>query len=238
MPLVVPVPIAGLPIPPTTTDAANFDTRADAFNAALKVSFQPGANALADNVYTNAAYAHERAQAAQSAAGEAGGFSAAADANATLAAAAAGASRWVAGAAYLEGVLVWSPANRRVYRRAVAGGGVTDPSLDAANWQPLGQPLAAAVVSGAVNAALGNWFTTTVAANTTLSLLNPPAAPGYYIGTLEVTHTGGNILLPAGGYWAGGSSPTFTTGRKHLITVVTTNAGVTTRWSALNNYLG
>ena len=56
---------------------------------------------------------------------------------AILAAAEVGASKWISGTTYASGDLAWSPVNYRTYRRITAGGGVTDPSLDAVNWQQI-----------------------------------------------------------------------------------------------------
>ena len=71
MPIVAPTPIDELPIPPSTTDIESFDPRGDAFNLALQESFQPQANALAENVFGNAQSAHADAEAASISAGEA-----------------------------------------------------------------------------------------------------------------------------------------------------------------------
>ncbi|MCB8748314.1 hypothetical protein LHU53_15545 [Rhodoferax sp. U2-2l] len=57
--------------------------------------------------------------------------------SANLAASATGAAKWVSGTTYAVGVVVWSPANSRTYRRTVAGSGTTDPSLDPTNWSIL-----------------------------------------------------------------------------------------------------
>ena len=59
---------------------------------------------------------------------------AAAEAAAEAAATSAGAVAWVSGTTYALGAVVWSPANRRIYRRIVAGAGTTDPSADGTNW--------------------------------------------------------------------------------------------------------
>lgn len=46
----------------------------------------------------------------------------------------AAAQKWVSGAAYSDGAVVWSPITYRAYRRLGSGGGTTDPSMDTANW--------------------------------------------------------------------------------------------------------
>ena len=63
-----------------------------------------------------------------------------ADASATsaeTAAAATNAVLWVSGTTYAIGFLVYSPLDKRAYRRLTAGAGTTDPSLDATNWSQL-----------------------------------------------------------------------------------------------------
>ena len=63
MSVTAPTPITALPTPPTTSDAANFDTRADAFLAALP-NMTTQTNAVATNVFTNATDAATNATAA------------------------------------------------------------------------------------------------------------------------------------------------------------------------------
>lgn len=53
------------------------------------------------------------------------------------AAASANVTLWVSGTTYPQGQNVYSPVNFQTYRRKVAGGGVTDPSADSTNWEPL-----------------------------------------------------------------------------------------------------
>jgi hypothetical protein len=67
MPATTPPTIDALPTPPQTTDIANFDTRADAFLTAL-TPWQTDVEAVADNVYDNAAFAESQATAAASSA--------------------------------------------------------------------------------------------------------------------------------------------------------------------------
>ncbi len=66
--------------------------------------------------------------------------------------------------------------------------------------------------SGVMDCSLGNYFTATVSANTTLSFANIPA--GAYSCVLEVRHTAGTITFPAGTVWSG-AAPTLSPGR-HL----------------------
>jgi hypothetical protein len=75
---------------------------------------------------------------------------AAAAASATAAGAAANAVAWVSGTTYALNAAVISPINQQTYRRAIAGAGTTDPSLDATNWVKLTAALSGSV-SGAIN---------------------------------------------------------------------------------------
>lgn len=124
------VPAAGpaLPDPPSSTDTATFDARADAFFDALPV-FQTNENALAANVYTNAVGAYNNAL-------EVSTNTLAVAANTALAALYAGATVWVSGASYVIGNKRYSPLNGRVYNRRTNGAGTTDPSADPTNWSP------------------------------------------------------------------------------------------------------
>lgn len=129
MSVTVPPTPAALPTPPSTSDPVNFDTRADAFNAAMP-AFQSGVQSLADNAYANAVDAASNADSALAAAVQA-------DASALAAAASAGAAIWVSGTTYAIGDARYSPANGAVYRRKTNGAGTTDPSLDTTNWMPV-----------------------------------------------------------------------------------------------------
>lgn len=124
-----PTPITALPTVPTySDDAPTFDAQFEAFNTALKDNFVSGANALATNVYNNAA------EAATSAANAALSKTAA-EAAQLAAEAAAGATKWISGTTYAQGDVTWSPIDYQSYRRKTAGAGTTDPSADSTNWE-------------------------------------------------------------------------------------------------------
>lgn len=106
--------ITPLPPAPSISDIANFESEMDAFLAAMPVMVTEH-NADVIVIASNAA---------------------AAAAAATAAMASSSAVAWVSGTTYALGVVVWSPINFLPYRRKVAGGGVTDPSLDSTNWAP------------------------------------------------------------------------------------------------------
>lgn len=119
--------VPNVPTPvPSRADPVNFAARADAYHEALPVVVstmnQQNAENNTLNVSTNAA--STAATAAK----------AAAEVAAANAAAANGGQLWVSGTTYALNYLVYSPLNRRSYRRLVAGAGTTDPSLDTTNW--------------------------------------------------------------------------------------------------------
>lgn len=112
--------------PPQSSDAANFISRADAFVTWIStfvsqlVSFVTQANALEQNVNAKEASAVQANTDAQIAM--------------NTAIAASGATRWISGAAYLAGAVVWSPLTGTSYRSKVNTSGTTDPSIDDTNW--------------------------------------------------------------------------------------------------------
>lgn len=126
MAVTTPPTISALPTPPSTSDPATFDTRADAFMAALP-THTTETNAASANVYANAVDAASSASAAASSAN-------AASSSAATAVSAAGATLWISGTTYAIGDVRYSPANQRIYRRKTAGAGTTDPSADSTNW--------------------------------------------------------------------------------------------------------
>ena len=134
-----PIPISALPDPPDREDTSTFSPRAMALAAALKDHFVGEVNASAAVTNANAMEALASSLAAAASAYDSAIFAA-------NAAAATGAAMWVSGASYpTVGIPVWSPANRLIYRRIVAGAGTIDPSLDPTNWAPVGvvpQPVA------------------------------------------------------------------------------------------------
>ena len=114
------MPITNLPTPPTRSDPVNFNSRADAFLAALP-AFATEANALQTDI--NAKQTAAATSAANALASE------------NAAAANSGATIWVSGTTYAIGNVRFSPVNFLSYRRKTAGAGTTDPSADNTNWQ-------------------------------------------------------------------------------------------------------
>jgi hypothetical protein len=93
-----------------------------------------------------------------------------------------------------------------------------------------------AVAALDVDCTQGNFFTKTIAANSTFTFSNPPASRAYAF-TLEIVHTSGTITWPTTVRWPGNTAPTLTTGRTHLITFVTDNGGTIWYGAPQTNYL-
>jgi hypothetical protein len=94
-----------------------------------------------------------------------------------------------------------------------------------------------AVAALDINCSLGNYFTKTIAANSTFTFSNVPAAGTAYAFTLEVTHTSGAITWPASVQWAASVAPTLSTGKTHLFMFVTDDGGTRWRGAALVDYV-
>lgn len=114
------MPINSLPTPPTRSDPVNFNSRADAFLAALP-AFAAEANVLQSDV--NAKQIAAATSATNALASE---NAAAANSSATI---------WVSDTTYDIGNVRFSPTTYLSYRRKTAGAGTTDPSADGTNWQ-------------------------------------------------------------------------------------------------------
>lgn len=115
-----PPTITPAPLPaPQRADRPTFSDRVDAF-----VLWLTGAvaqfNGAATATKTNADDAFASAEEAAT--------------QAATAVSAANATAWVSGTVYTVGKVVYSPIDKRSYRRSTAGGGTTDPSADLANW--------------------------------------------------------------------------------------------------------
>lgn len=181
-----PPSISASPTAPQRGDRTTFSARVDAFVTWLAAAVTQFA-AVATNVYNNAVDAYNSAVAgAASAVAALGSANAASATSAALvisgaaavaaAAAIAGAAAWVSDTTYTLGYCVWSPINYQTYRRAVAGAGTTDPSLDPTNWAALGASgLTVVTVTGTTQAmTAGNHYVLTNVAATTATL---PATP-------------------------------------------------------------
>lgn len=188
-----PIPISALPAAPDRADRATFSGRAVAMFTALKEVFVGEVNAIASNVNVNAGEAATSASNAATSEFNAG-------IAAANAATASGAAMWVSGTSYVLGAATWSPSNRLVYRRIVAGAGTTDPSADPTNWSTLGSVggLTVVTVTGTTQTAAANGhYVLTNASATTVTL--PAGVSG---ATVAVTCTGAlitNSIATTGG---------------------------------------
>jgi hypothetical protein len=87
-----------------------------------------------------------------------------------------------------------------------------------------------------VDCSTGNYFTKTIAANSTFTFSNPPASRAYAF-TLELNHTSGTVTWPSSVKWVNNTAPNLTIGKTHLFVFVTDNAGTTWRGVANLNYV-
>ena len=170
MTITVPVAIADPSLPlPDPADRATFTARKLEHLRWEKEVLSPGALALGTASYNNALDA-------QGSATSAAANAVAVAANTALAAGYAGATIWVSGTSYIVGDVRYSPINQRSYRRIIAGGGTTDPSADATNWQlvDINRPIIQ-VNASTYTAVAGFHYEIIYAGVCTLSL---PATPG------------------------------------------------------------
>lgn len=86
-----------------------------------------------------------------------------------------------------------------------------------------------------IDCSAGNYFTKTIAGNSTFTFSNVPASRAYGF-TLELTHTVGTVTWPASVVWPNGTAPTLTTGRVHLFFFVTDDGGTKWRGGSSTNY--
>ena len=94
-----------------------------------------------------------------------------------------------------------------------------------------------AVAALDINCSSSNYFTKTIAANSTFTFSNVPATGVAYSFTLELTHTSGTVTWPASVKWAGDTTPLLTTGKTHLFMFVTDDGGTRWRASSLLNFV-
>lgn len=169
---------------PVRNQRATFSGRVDAFITWF-ISAIPDVAALAANAFSNATDAAASASTASEKVIEAQAAVTNAQAAVTAAAAAAGATKWIIGTNYGEGICTWSPLDGMPYRHLVAGISNTDPKLDPENWklqtaavavkdEGTGQTTSAAslnfVGDGVTASTVGNDVTVTISAVTLADL--------------------------------------------------------------------
>jgi hypothetical protein len=93
-----------------------------------------------------------------------------------------------------------------------------------------------AVAALNIDCSASTYFTKTIAANSTFTVSNVPAAGTAYGFTLELTVTSGSVTWWSGVVWPSATAPTLTTGKVHLLIFVTDDGGTTWRGSSLTDY--
>ena len=89
-----------------------------------------------------------------------------------------------------------------------------------------------------IDLSASNYFTKTIAGDSTFTFSNPPASGTVGSFTLEVNYSSGNITWPGSVYWngAGQTAPTITAGKVQLYMFVTRDGGATYRGALLADY--
>jgi hypothetical protein len=87
-----------------------------------------------------------------------------------------------------------------------------------------------------IDCSTANYFTKTIAADSTFTFSNPPASRAFAF-ALELTHTSGAITWPAAVKWPKDTAPTLTTGKTHVFIFVTDDGGTRWRGAALVDYV-
>jgi hypothetical protein len=93
-----------------------------------------------------------------------------------------------------------------------------------------------AVAALDIDCSAGNYFTKTIAADSTFTFSNPPSSRSFAF-ALELTHTSGAITWPAAVKWPKDTAPTLTTGKTHIFIFVTDDGGTRWRGAALVDYV-
>ena len=87
-----------------------------------------------------------------------------------------------------------------------------------------------------VDCSQGNYFTKTIAGNSTFTFANVPTGCAYAF-TLELTHSSGTVSWPASVKFPADTAPTLTTGKTHLFMFITDDGGTRFRGSSLVDYV-
>jgi hypothetical protein len=87
-----------------------------------------------------------------------------------------------------------------------------------------------------IDCSTANYFTKTIAADSTFTFSNPPASRAFAF-ALELTHTSGAITWPAAVKWPKDTAPTLTTGKTHIFIFVTDDGGTRWRGASLVDYV-
>ena len=95
-----------------------------------------------------------------------------------------------------------------------------------------------AVAALDIDLSASNYFTKTIAGDSTFTFSNPPASGTVGSFTLEVNYSSGNITWPGSVYWNGNgqTAPDITAGKVQLYMFVTRDGGTTYRGALLADY--
>ena len=95
-----------------------------------------------------------------------------------------------------------------------------------------------AVAALDIDLSTSNYFTKTIAGDSTFTFSNPPASGTVGSFTLEVNYSSGNIGWPGEVYWNGNgqTAPDITAGKVQLYMFVTRDGGATYRGALLADY--
>ena len=95
-----------------------------------------------------------------------------------------------------------------------------------------------AVAALDIDLSTSNYFTKTIAGDSTFTFSNPPASGTVGSFTLEVNYSSGNIGWPGEVYWNGNgqTAPDITAGKVQLYMFVTRDGGTTYRGALLADY--
>ena len=87
-----------------------------------------------------------------------------------------------------------------------------------------------------IDCSTGNYFTKTIAGNSTFTFANVPTGCAYAF-TLELTHSSGTVTWPASVKFPADTAPTLTAGKTHLFIFSTSSGGTRFRGSSLVDYV-
>jgi hypothetical protein len=93
-----------------------------------------------------------------------------------------------------------------------------------------------AVAALDIDCSTANYFTKTIAGNSTFTFSNPPSSRSFAF-ALELTHTSGAITWPTTVKWPKDTAPTLTTGKTHIFIFVTDDGGTRWRGASLVDYV-
>jgi hypothetical protein len=208
---------------PDRSDRDTFSDRSVARDEYIKNVQVPQLQIALNDIYNNASEAYNSATASDASADSAVLSAADAAASAASALAATGAPVWVSGTSYILGFVVWSPISKLLYRRIIAGAGVTDPSADATNWFAITAPKEQTLVDAATTnwdlslGASARW--TINAINRNLNMTNPVAGVNYLLRAKLTNPATMQFIYPANWVWQFTTAPNMSSSSSTLFSL-------------------